>query len=152
MTGRLVLDDRVEPGRIAIENGRIAAVEPDPSASDGPLIAPGFVDVHVHGWGGFDAMGEPADLDGMARALLARGVTSFLPTAVTASMERLTGFAQRVREWMPSAPADGAEPLGFNLEGPFLSQAMKGAQVRITSSIRWTPRRARSTCWSMDCG
>ncbi len=94
---------------------------------DGPYIAPGFVDVHVHGWGGHDAMGDRAALDGMARALLRRGVTSFLPTAVTAPLTDLVAFAEGVRSWLPDAPADGAEPLGFNLEGPFLATARRGA-------------------------
>ena len=63
----------------------------------------------------------------MARALAQRGVTSFLPTSVTASFERLTDFAGSVRGWMPGAPLDGAEPLGFNMEGPFLAESRKGA-------------------------
>ena len=72
-------------------------------------------------------MGDRAALDGMARHLLRRGVTAFLPTAVTAPLTDLRGFAARVRDWLPDAPADGAEPLGFNLEGPFLSDARRGA-------------------------
>jgi len=123
-----VLADTVTPGRLRIEDGLIAAIEPDPAASDGPYILPGFVDVHVHGWGGHDAMGSRDDLDGMARALLGRGVTSFLPTAVTASLDTLREFADRVRAWLPQAPADGAAPLGFNLEGPFISPQRRGAQ------------------------
>jgi N-acetylglucosamine-6-phosphate deacetylase len=129
--GRLVLDDRVAVGRLTIEDGRIASVEVDDQAGevadDAPYIAPGFVDVHVHGWGGHDAMGDTAALDGMARALLRRGVTSFLPTAVTAPIETLQEFAGRVRRWLPDAPTDGAEPLGFDLEGPFLAEARRGA-------------------------
>jgi N-acetylglucosamine-6-phosphate deacetylase len=85
------------------------------------------VDVHVHGWGGHDAMGDLAALDGMARSLLRRGVTSFLPTAVTAPLGELAAFAERVRGWMPGAPENGAEPLGFNLEGPFLAPSRRGA-------------------------
>ena len=126
--GRLVLDDRVAGGRITIEDGRIAAIALDDGvAEDGPYLASGFVDLHVHGWGGHDAMGDRAALDGMARALLRRGVTSFLPTAVTAPLPELAAFAERVRTWLPDAPADGAEPLGFNLEGPFLAPARRGA-------------------------
>ncbi|HYL40754.1 MAG TPA: amidohydrolase family protein, partial [Candidatus Binatus sp.] len=106
--GRLVLDDTVTPGRLVIENGRIAAIEPDPQAAGGPYVTPGFVDVHVHGWGGHDAMGSEADLDGMARALLRHGVTSFLPTAVTAALDTLRTFAERVRAWQTRAPDDGA--------------------------------------------
>ena len=63
----------------------------------------------------------------MARRLLRRGVTSFLPTAVTAPLDELVAFAGRVRAWLPDAPADGAEPLGFNLEGPFLAPSRRGA-------------------------
>jgi N-acetylglucosamine-6-phosphate deacetylase len=131
--GRLVLDDRIHVGRVRVDGDHIAAVEldTDDSGDSGeqlPLIAPGFVDVHVHGLGGHDAMGDASDLDGMSRALLRRGVTSFLPTAVTASLPDLTTFARCVREWLPAAPADGAVPLGFNLEGPFISVAKKGAQ------------------------
>jgi N-acetylglucosamine-6-phosphate deacetylase len=128
ISGRLVLDDQVASGRITIEDGRISAVVIDDEAPvDGPFLAPGFVDVHVHGWGGHDAMGDRGALDGMARALLRRGVTSFLPTAVTAPLPALVEFAEGVRAWLPDAPADGAEPLGFNLEGPFLAPARRGA-------------------------
>src|SRR4029078_4873509 len=78
-------------------------------------------------WGGHSAMGSTDELDGMARALARRGVTSFLPTAWTTPMAELHAFADRVRGWIPRAPADGAEPLGFNLEGPFIAAARKGA-------------------------
>ncbi len=72
-------------------------------------------------------MGDVAALDGMARALAGRGVTSFLPTGVTAPLTTLAAFAERVRDWLPGAPANGARPMGFNLEGPFLAAARKGA-------------------------
>jgi N-acetylglucosamine-6-phosphate deacetylase len=128
VAGRLVLDDRIEDGTITIEAGLIAAIELGRDrAPDGPFISPGFVDVHVHGWGGHDAMDGSAALDGMARRLLRRGVTSFLPTAVTAPLAALVDFAGSVRDWSPEAPDDGAEPLGFNLEGPFLARARRGA-------------------------
>lgn len=129
--GRLVLDDRIAAGRITIEEDRIIAVELDDAEATGPLIAPGYVDVHVHGWGGHDAMGPDGALDGMARALLRRGVTSFLPTAVTAPLPTLQAFAERARAWLstpPGPPVDGAEPLGFNIEGPYISRLKAGAQ------------------------
>ncbi|HEX2470900.1 MAG TPA: amidohydrolase family protein, partial [Candidatus Limnocylindrales bacterium] len=130
VTGRLVLDDRVAAGQLTIQDGTITSVDVSERAdAGGPYIAPGFVDVHVHGWGGHDAMGDTTALDGMARALLRRGVTSFLPTAVTAPLDDLAAFADRVRAWLPTSPDDGAEPLGFNLEGPFLAPARRGAHA-----------------------
>ena len=141
VAGHLVLADRVAVGRVAIEDGLIASVETDQGATAArgglPYIVPGFVDVHVHGGGGHDAMGDRAALDGMARHLVRRGVTSFLPTAATAPWQTLVEFADRVRDWLPDAPTDGAAPLGFNLEGPFLSDALRGAHD-------WTHLRAPS--------
>ena len=126
--GRLVLDDAVVPGVVTIEDGVIAGVDTNARlAENAPLVVPGFVDIHVHGWGGHDAMGDRGALDGMARILLRRGVTSFLPTAVTAPIDRLAEFADQVRAWAPTAPDDGAQPLGFNLEGPFLAPTKRGA-------------------------
>jgi N-acetylglucosamine-6-phosphate deacetylase len=137
--GRLVLDDRVVPGQVVVREGRITEVESQGAAGGGPYIAPGFVDVHVHGRGGHDALGPEGALDGMARALLRHGVTSFLPTAVTAPLAELAAFAERVRRWMPVAPDDGAGPLGFNLEGPFINPARKGAQnpahIRVPADV-----------------
>ncbi len=125
--GRLVLEDRVAAGRIVVSGGVISSVDLDEEES-GPLVCPGLVDVHVHGHGGYDAMGGPEALDGMARALLRRGVTSFLPTAVTAPFSTLRQFAEDVRAWRARLPVDGAQALGFNLEGPFIDPVRKGAQ------------------------
>jgi N-acetylglucosamine-6-phosphate deacetylase len=128
LVGRLVLRDEVVAGRIVVEGQHIAAVEPDARGEAGPLFCPGFVDVHVHGWGGHDAMGDEAALDGMARALLRHGVTAFLPTAAAAPIDELAMFADRVRRWMPTVDGDRATPLGYNSEGPCISHAKKGAQ------------------------
>ena len=130
IVGRLVLAGGVVPGRVTVEDGWITRVEDlsdDAAAVAGPLIAPGFIDVHVHGWGGHDATGDADALSGMARALLRRGVTSFLPTAPTLPEAAIERFAGTVRRWIPRRPSDGAPPLGFNLEGPFLAPGRKGA-------------------------
>jgi len=127
VSGRLVLADRVMPGHLVIEDGLITDLTADAAADRDAIVVPGYIDVHVHGWGGHSAMGGSDALTGMARALARRGVTSFLPTAVTSSLDRLADFCASVRVWTPQAPADGAAPLGFNLEGPLLAAARKGA-------------------------
>lgn len=144
ISGRLVLDDSVEGGTITVAGGVISAVETGGRASaggTGPYVTPGFVDVHVHGGGGHDAMGGRAALDGMARHLLQHGVTSFLPTGVSAPLDDLYRFVDEVRDWMPDAPTDGAQPLGSNLEGPWLSNAKRGAhdpsRLRSPADLRY---------------
>lgn len=128
VSGRLILDDRVVGGVLTVVDGLIVAIQEREVPDTANYIAPGFVDVHVHGWGGHDAMGGRVALDGMARALARRGVTSFLPTAVTAPLDSLARFADDVRAWMATGGASGgAQPLGFNLEGPFLAPDRKGA-------------------------
>jgi N-acetylglucosamine-6-phosphate deacetylase len=130
VSGRLVLEDRVAGGVVTVVDGLIVAIEEREVPASAPFIVPGFVDVHVHGWGGHDAMGGVAALDGMSRALARRGVTSFLPTAVTAPLDALERFADDVRGWTASgATPDGAQPMGFNLEGPFLAASRKGAHA-----------------------
>ena len=135
VSGRLILADRVAGGTISIEDGQIAGIDedgrevarPEAAGAELPLIAPGFIDVHVHGWGGHDAMGGRDALDGMARALLPHGVTSFLPTGYTQPWAKIVEFADVARAWLRDPPADGAQPLGYNLEGPFVAPARKGA-------------------------
>ena len=125
---RLVLDDRVEAGRVVVQDGLIVAVETgDDPESPGPFITPGFVDVHTHGGGGHDVMDGAAGMDGTARHLLRHGVTSFLPTGVTSPIPDLVRYAEAFREWRRAIGPDVSEPLGFNLEGPFLSPLRKGA-------------------------
>ena len=157
VSGRLVLDDRVAAGRITIEDGRIAAVdldEPSRPASDGPYPrARGSSTSTSTAGAATTRWAIAAALDGMARRLLRRGVTSFLPTAVTAPLGDLVAFAERVRTWLPDAPADGAEPLGFNLEGPFLAAARRGAHDPTPPpGPGRRPARRRSSRSSTGCG
>jgi len=139
LVGRAVLDDHVVGARIVVADGQIVSVDEDSDGDAGPYLSPGFVDVHVHGWGGHDAMGDEAALEGMARVLLSHGVTSFVPAAVTSPLEQLAAFADRVRGWIPTAADDGAEPLGFNIEGPCISPEKKGAQneafIKLPSAV-----------------
>ena len=151
LRGRLVLDDGVVPGRL-VGRGRLdrapsSPTRPTPRRPPARSTRPGFIDVHVHGWGGHDATGDADALSGMARALLRRGVTSFLPTApdpprATSCRPSPSGSAR----WMPDAPDDGAQPLGFNLEGPFLAPERRGAHdPALLRDAGGDGRRPRST-------
>jgi N-acetylglucosamine-6-phosphate deacetylase len=125
-----------EDGRI-IASGHRDEVKIPAGAIDyvaaGMIVAPGFVDVHIHGAGGHDVMeATPAALDCITSTVARYGTTSILATTVTASVDEtcrsLEGIAQYIRahEKFEQKSAGLAEILGIHLEGPFISKARRG--------------------------
>lgn len=93
----------------------------------GYSVAPGLVDTHIHGYAGADTMDNSgASLEKMSQALLAAGVTSFLPTALTASFEKLKAICQTAAEF--AGQETGAKIQGLYFEGPYFTETYKGAQ------------------------
>ena len=90
----------------------------------GFYLSAGFIDLHVHGGGGFSAMGGKDEILGMAEAHAKFGTTSMLPTALSAGLDTLEKVTQSVIE----AQKENRNILGVHLEGPFLSPNMNGAQ------------------------
>jgi N-acetylglucosamine-6-phosphate deacetylase len=125
-------DDDLTPGWIAIEQGLIAAV----GRGDAPpaervevlrnaTLVPGFVDVHVHGGGGYSlATTDAREIEEYAKWAARTGVTSFLATVVAASLEEGLGFGRTVAGATTKA---GANIIGANFEGPFVSRERPGA-------------------------
>ncbi len=94
----------------------------------GGLLLPGFIDLHVHGGGGFDVMdGTSEAIRGMCRYHAAYGTTALLPTTLTADQTQLKQVVRVIAD-MTHAQHDGAEVLGVHLEGPFLNPKRCGAQ------------------------
>ena len=115
-----VVDGVLVAGDVEVAAGRIAAVGLAP-AGDGVAV-PGFVDLHIHGFGGVDfAAADEAAYRRAGEALLATGVTAFQPTFVTAPEDELAASVAAV----PTADV-GARVIGCHLEGPFLSPARLG--------------------------
>ena len=124
--GTLLVDD----GRIASVRTGAAAIPPDDYEivdGGGRYCAPGLIDIHVHGGGGFDLMTDDVEqVRGYARWVATRGVTSFLVSTCGRD------HAEIVRRLRAVAPAVGMAPgagrvLGFHLEGPYINPARKGA-------------------------
>lgn len=91
-------------------------------------LLPGFIDVHIHGIHGNDAMDSQENtLDKIARDLVKHGVTSFLPTTMTVGEEKIHQSLNYIGREMKKTPT-GARILGAHLEGPFVSPTYKGAQ------------------------
>ena len=133
ITGGTVLTPagQIEAGHVKIEGETIAAVGAgpgEPAENDvtidatGLFVAPGFVDTHSHGLGGFDAMDGPAGVEGMSLELVKYGVTAFLPTLVSAPPDEL---ARLVTELSPVVTT-GADMAGLHLEGPYLDPGAPG--------------------------
>lgn len=136
INGRIITLDTVLDGHtLVIEAGKIAAIVPAesvPPASEildaqGLWVAPGFIDVHVHGGDGHDTMdATPQAIHSMARFFARHGVTSYFPTTMSAPAEAIARAIANVAAC--PQPEDGAQHLGVHVEGPYLSKDYPGAQ------------------------
>jgi len=96
------------------------------------VLAPAFVDIHIHGGAGHDVMTpDSAGLAAMERMLAKHGVSSYFPTTVTAPLDKtlpaLEHLADTIEARQKQSPDElRARPLGIHLEGPFISHVRRG--------------------------
>jgi N-acetylglucosamine-6-phosphate deacetylase len=98
------------------------------------ILAPGFVDIHMHGGAGIDVMqASPAELPRLNKFLTTHGVTGYFPTTVAAPLDQTCAALQRLADAIEAAQSVRASrddvqalPLGIHLEGPFLSHKRRG--------------------------
>lgn len=138
---RLELSGRVSTGRgilpeatVVVEAGRIVSIgraggrgRGERIDAGGGVIAPGFIDLQVNGFGGDDAAEGVEAMVAIARALPRTGVTSFLPTAISAPPAAMAAFVADSAAAARAAGPDAARILGAHLEGPFLNPIRAGA-------------------------
>jgi N-acetylglucosamine-6-phosphate deacetylase len=131
---RVILEDQVlGEGWVSFESGTIAGIgQGDPTPTDGNLdaqnlyLAPGFIDLHIHGGLGYDFLDATAE--GFAAAAtyhLSGGTTSLCPTAATATYET---FETVITRWQQAQPLTHCRLLPLHLEGPHLAPGKAGAQ------------------------
>jgi N-acetylglucosamine-6-phosphate deacetylase len=122
--GEMVVDD---DGRVAEISGSPCS-EAQARASGGPLLLPGFVDLHVHGGGGHDTM-EGGDAIGHIARLHARhGTTALLATTMTAPLPDIEAALASAAPSCRQRGAGAARVLGIHLEGPYIHPRRLGAQ------------------------
>jgi len=129
--GPLVL---VDDGRIVeIASREDRSVPPGAQRRDLPhaVLAPAFIDLHIHGGARFDCMEDDAKALPAIETLLAQhGVGSYFPTTVTAPLDKTLGALERLADAIETCvdtrTSNRARPLGIHLEGPFLSHLRRG--------------------------
>ena len=125
-----IIDCGISSGNIYIDNGKIIAVTDASLPFDEEIDAkqnyasPGFIDMHVHGGGGYDVMdGDSDSVREVAKMHLTHGTTSIYPTTVASSRELLKKAVANIKDAM-----DFPTIRGVHLEGPYFSLAQCGAQ------------------------
>lgn len=135
--GKVILPGRILPGgTVLIDDGRIVGVEETdvdfaeatPIDARGQYISPGFIDIHVHGGGGYDFMDGTAEAFLQIAAIHAKhGTTAMLPTTLTSEKEDLLATLEAY-DVANRINVSGAAFIGMHLEGPYFAMSQRGAQ------------------------
>ncbi|MDN5663867.1 MAG: N-acetylglucosamine-6-phosphate deacetylase [Staphylococcus equorum] len=136
--GRIYTEEEIiERGYIIVKNDKITDVGKGDYEgalttydAQGQHVLPGFIDIHMHGGYGEDAMDASCDgLKHLAESLLSEGTTSFLATTMTQSDENITKALENIIEYQKQQNVlKAADIVGIHLEGPFISEHKVGAQ------------------------
>ncbi|MBQ8766817.1 MAG: N-acetylglucosamine-6-phosphate deacetylase [Clostridia bacterium] len=136
--GKIILTDCILEKHAIIFDEKIIDILPEDKLPDGVkiidanggYIAPGLIDLHIHGYLGKDVCdGEEESIRTISKGLLANGVTGYLPTTMTEDMSVIRKALETCRKLHEESKAwDGSIILGCHAEGPFISESKKGAQ------------------------
>ncbi len=139
INGKVILKDRVAEGLAIVFDEKIEKIcnaseinlsDYEVIDANGKFVAPGLVDMHIHGYLGEDVSdGKVEGVRTMAESIIKNGVTSWCPTTMTVSMAEIEAAFDAVRTVKNSGEYYGARILGVNSEGPFINPSKKGAQA-----------------------
>ncbi len=120
---------------IRMARGMIESIEAIAADASSPWVGPGFVDLQINGYGGFDMNAVPIAPDSvgqMIRALWREGVTTCFPTVITNSDEAISAAMRTIGEACERDAVTAAGVGGIHLEGPFISMqdGARGAHAR----------------------
>ena len=138
INGKIILKDEILEGYSLLLSDVIEAVIPQDKLPEnaeiidakGGYVAPGLIDIHIHGYLGRDVCdGDEDSMKTISKGLLANGVTGYLPTTMTVDMKVIRKSLELCRSLMNESRSwDGSAILGVHAEGPFISEGKKGAQ------------------------
>jgi N-acetylglucosamine-6-phosphate deacetylase len=139
---------RIEHGRVLALDGDLAGAPARAFDATGLLASVGLIDLQINGAAGHDLTSDPESIWSVGAALPRYGVTAFLPTLVSPSFETVDRACAAFRAGPPAGYL-GATPLGWHVEGPFLSPVRAGAHD--PASLR-APDLRPVARWSPDTG
>ncbi len=138
INGKIILKDRILENNAILFSDVIEGVVPTdnvPKACEiidakGGYIAPGLIDIHIHGYLGKDVCdGEEDSIRTISKGLLSNGVTGYLPTTMTVDISVIEKALKVLRNLKEESKTwDGSAILGCHMEGPYISESKKGAQ------------------------
>ncbi|MBE6733704.1 MAG: N-acetylglucosamine-6-phosphate deacetylase [Ruminococcaceae bacterium] len=138
INGKIVLKDSIIENSVLIYSNVIEGIvskENIPENAEiidakGGYIAPGLIDIHIHGYLGKDVCdAKEESIRTISKGILANGVTAYLPTTMTVDMQVIKKSLEVLRQLKEESKTwDGSAILGCHAEGPFISDAKKGAQ------------------------
>ena len=138
INGKIILKDGILEDHALLFSDVIEAIIPQNDIpcdaeiidAQGGYIAPGLIDLHIHGYLGCDVCdGDENSMRTISKGLLANGVTGYLPTTMTVDMKVIRKSLEVCRSLMDESKHwDGSAILGVHAEGPFISEGKKGAQ------------------------
>ena len=127
LSGKVITPEGIVNGSVSYENGKINEVCAGVAEND-YYIAPGFVDIHIHGGGGHDFMdGTEEAFLGAAKLHASHGTATLLPTTLTCPDEELFHSFSVLRN-VKNDETYGGMFYGMHLEGPYFSPMQAGAQ------------------------
>ncbi len=136
---KIVLKDRIVCGKALAYDEKISGIVCPCSIPEGAevidakgnYVAPGFIDLHIHGYLGEDSSdGSAEGIRIMSEGIAKNGVTAWLPTTMTVSAEQLSKAFDTIASLMEESKSwNGAAILGVNAEGPYINPKKKGAQA-----------------------
>jgi N-acetylglucosamine-6-phosphate deacetylase len=152
----------IEAPVVVVDDGHITALQSRNSAEvpagrllnfPDLILAPGFIDIHIHGGAGRDAMeADDSALEQIERQLAKHGVTAYLPTTVTTSqgkiLKALDGLGKLIAT--ENKNPGRAAPLGIHLEGPFISHEKRG--VHPPQDLLQPSPQALDRFWQVSAG
>ena len=136
--GKIILKDRILEGKTLLYSNVIEGIIDSDAVPDGTeildaagrYVAPGLIDLHIHGYLGKDVCdGEEESVRTIAAGIVKNGVTGFLPTTMTVDKQVIKQALDVCRALKEESQTwNGAAILGVHAEGPYINPKKKGAQ------------------------